>query len=342
MVEPVDARLQDHRRARADHRPDRPGPRAEGHPVRRQHQEPRLQHVRAGAAGLGQDHGRQGAPRTARPPRHRRRPTGSTSTTSRTPTGRRRCKLPHGRAKALGQGHGRRDRRAAQRAAGAVRGRGLPGAPARHRRAVPVGPGGGARGAEQEGAGQNIAILRTPTGFTMAPMHEGKVVKPEVFNALPEAMRKDVESKIEALQKELEAILERLPKTDKKRRAQLQRAQRGGGQARRSRGARRPAWRRSPTCPRPRLTSRPPAPTWCATSGCSSQPARRRTPSSSSRSTPRATPASAATWSTSWSPDGDGVTAARRSSRSSTRPTATSSAASSTSPRWARWSPISC
>ena len=68
---------------------------------------------------------------------------------------------------------------------------------------------------------QNIAVLRTPTGFTMAPMHEGKVVKPEVFNALPEAMRKDVEHKIENLQKELEAILERMPKADKKRRTQL-------------------------------------------------------------------------------------------------------------------------
>jgi lon-related putative ATP-dependent protease len=68
---------------------------------------------------------------------------------------------------------------------------------------------------------QNIAILRTPTGFTMAPMHEGKVVKPEVFNALPEGMRKDVEAKIEGLQKELEGILERMPKADKKRRAQL-------------------------------------------------------------------------------------------------------------------------
>jgi lon-related putative ATP-dependent protease len=69
--------------------------------------------------------------------------------------------------------------------------------------------------------GQNIAILRTPTGFTMAPMHEGKVVKPEVFNALPETMRKDVETKIEALQKELAAILEQMPKADKERRAQL-------------------------------------------------------------------------------------------------------------------------
>jgi lon-related putative ATP-dependent protease len=69
--------------------------------------------------------------------------------------------------------------------------------------------------------GQNIAILRTPTGFTMAPMHEGKVVKPEVFNALPETMRKDVETKIEALQSELASILERMPKADKARRSKL-------------------------------------------------------------------------------------------------------------------------
>jgi lon-related putative ATP-dependent protease len=65
---------------------------------------------------------------------------------------------------------------------------------------------------------QNIAIVRTPTGFVMAPTHEGKIVKPEVFNTLPEAMRKEVESRIEALQKELEHILERVPKSDKVRR----------------------------------------------------------------------------------------------------------------------------
>jgi lon-related putative ATP-dependent protease len=69
--------------------------------------------------------------------------------------------------------------------------------------------------------GQNIAIMRTPTGFAMAPTHEGKVVKPEIFNQLPEAMRKDVEAKIEALQKELEAILEQVPRVDKARRGQL-------------------------------------------------------------------------------------------------------------------------
>ncbi len=58
-------------------------------------------------------------------------------------------------------------------------------------------------------------------GFAMAPVHEGKVVKPEVFNALPEDMRKNVQAKIEALQKELEAILERVPKSDKQRRNRL-------------------------------------------------------------------------------------------------------------------------
>lgn len=68
---------------------------------------------------------------------------------------------------------------------------------------------------------QNIAILRTPMGFAMAPVHEGKVVKPEVFNALPDDMRQNVQAKIDALQKELEAILEKVPKSDKERRNHL-------------------------------------------------------------------------------------------------------------------------
>ncbi|MBN9260383.1 MAG: AAA family ATPase [Hyphomicrobium sp.] len=68
---------------------------------------------------------------------------------------------------------------------------------------------------------QNITILRTPTGFAMAPMHEGKIVKPEVFNTLPEAMRKQIEQRIEALQKELAEIIERMPKSDKQRRSKL-------------------------------------------------------------------------------------------------------------------------
>ena len=69
-----------------------------------------------------------------------------------TPNRPKALKLPHGRAQGAGQGHDRRARRVAQRAAGPLRGRGLSGAPARHRRTVPVGQRGGPRCAEQEGA----------------------------------------------------------------------------------------------------------------------------------------------------------------------------------------------
>ena len=67
----------------------------------------------------------------------------------------------------------------------------------------------------------NIAILRTPQGFAMAPMHEGKVVKPDTFNALPEAMREEKQSQIAGLEAELGKILERVPKSDKERRAKV-------------------------------------------------------------------------------------------------------------------------
>ena len=68
---------------------------------------------------------------------------------------------------------------------------------------------------------QNIAVLRTPTGIAMAPTSDGKVIKPDVFNTLPEAVRKEIESKIETLQKELEEIVQQVPKLQKERRGRL-------------------------------------------------------------------------------------------------------------------------
>lgn len=73
----------------------------------------------------------------------------------------------------------------------------------------------------KKAAAQNIAILRTPQGFALAPMHEGKVVKPETFNALPEAMRTEKQAQIAALEEELAKILERLPKSEKERRGKV-------------------------------------------------------------------------------------------------------------------------
>ena len=74
----------------------------------------------------------------------------------------------------------------------------------------------------KKAASQNIAVLRTPQGFGLAPMHEGKVVKPETFNALPEAMRTEKQAQIATLETELSQILEKLPKSEKERRAKLE------------------------------------------------------------------------------------------------------------------------
>lgn len=70
-------------------------------------------------------------------------------------------------------------------------------------------------------AQQNIAVLRTPLGFGVAPMHDGKVVKSEVFNQLPATMRRDVETRVAALEKELQGVLANAPEAERARRTQL-------------------------------------------------------------------------------------------------------------------------
>jgi predicted ATP-dependent protease len=73
----------------------------------------------------------------------------------------------------------------------------------------------------REAESQNIALLRTPAGIAVAPVLEGKVVKTDVFNSVPEALRREVETKIAALEAEIEAILVERPDAEKERRARL-------------------------------------------------------------------------------------------------------------------------
>ena len=68
---------------------------------------------------------------------------------------------------------------------------------------------------------ENIAILRTPMGFALAPLREGKVIKPEEFEALPEAERNRIQGVLEELNKELEEVLRKLPRIEKDRRDRI-------------------------------------------------------------------------------------------------------------------------
>lgn len=69
---------------------------------------------------------------------------------------------------------------------------------------------------------QNVAVLQTPVGFALAPMHDGQAIKPDVFNALPKEQRQEIEAKIESLQKEMTTALEQLPQLEKQRRERIQ------------------------------------------------------------------------------------------------------------------------
>ena len=53
----------------------------------------------------------------------------------------------------------------------------------------------------------NIGVLRTPMGYAVAPMHEGRVVAPDVFKALPAGLKAGVEAKLEAFETELSGVL---------------------------------------------------------------------------------------------------------------------------------------
>lgn len=68
---------------------------------------------------------------------------------------------------------------------------------------------------------QDVAILRTPMGFALAPVSEGQAIKPEVFNLLPKEQKEAIEEKISELQKDLTAVLEKLPLLQKQHRGKI-------------------------------------------------------------------------------------------------------------------------
>lgn len=67
-------------------------------------------------------------------------------------------------------------------------------------------------------AEKDIAILRTPLGFALAPIKNGEVVPPDEFSKWPEAKRREVQAVIEALEKELEHIVRQIPRWETERR----------------------------------------------------------------------------------------------------------------------------
>ena len=74
----------------------------------------------------------------------------------------------------------------------------------------------------EEAHEQNVALLRTPMGFMLSALVDGKPIKPEVYEALPADQRKEVDAKIDALQERLAEILKHGPQLEKEHRDKIE------------------------------------------------------------------------------------------------------------------------
>lgn len=58
---------------------------------------------------------------------------------------------------------------------------------------------------------QNIAMVQTPSGYTLAPTKDGEIITPQDFEALPEEEKSQSMTVIEGLKEELKVIVRQLP-----------------------------------------------------------------------------------------------------------------------------------
>ncbi len=66
-----------------------------------------------------------------------------------------------------------------------------------------------------------IALVQSQQGLGMAPLKDGEVMPQEAFNALPDEEKKRIQETISALQKDLAAIMEDLPRLNQARREEI-------------------------------------------------------------------------------------------------------------------------
>ena len=63
----------------------------------------------------------------------------------------------------------------------------------------------------EKASAQGVAMLKTPSGYTLAPMKDGEVLTPAAFEKLPEAERQTTLEAIEGLKEELKGVVRQLP-----------------------------------------------------------------------------------------------------------------------------------
>ncbi|MGH7046117.1 MAG: Lon protease family protein [Stellaceae bacterium] len=68
---------------------------------------------------------------------------------------------------------------------------------------------------------QSITLMRTPMGLALAPVRDGKVLAPDAFAAFPAEERETIQHEIEAIQAELETVMQQVPQWEREHRDQV-------------------------------------------------------------------------------------------------------------------------
>jgi len=73
----------------------------------------------------------------------------------------------------------------------------------------------------EEATASNIALMRTPNGFVLAPTKDGEALDPDAFAKLPEAERERIGEIVSQLQEKLAKVLRQMPQWLRERRERL-------------------------------------------------------------------------------------------------------------------------
>jgi lon-related putative ATP-dependent protease len=71
---------------------------------------------------------------------------------------------------------------------------------------------------QRKAEAKNIALIRTPMGLGLAPMHDGEVIPPDVFQRMASEDKTRITADMAALQSELEATVRRIPDWEREHR----------------------------------------------------------------------------------------------------------------------------
>lgn len=73
----------------------------------------------------------------------------------------------------------------------------------------------------EKATAQQVQLIRTPAGFALAPLKGSEVMSPEEYQKLSEVEQNIISTNIEALQKELQRVIEQVPKLQKETRDKI-------------------------------------------------------------------------------------------------------------------------